>query len=75
MDKLIKEIPIAKLITPSVLVDRLRINGSLARQALAEMEAQGLIKVVSKHKSQLIYTRPTASAGKAASTLRVRSRT
>lgn len=61
MDKLVKEIPTAKLITPSVLVDRLRINGSLARKALKEMEVQGMIKVVSKHRSQLIYTRATAA--------------
>ncbi|KAJ3174263.1 40S ribosomal protein S25 [Geranomyces variabilis] len=56
-DKLFKEAPTYKLITPSVLVDRLRINGSLARVAIRELESKGLIRLVSSHKSQLIYTR------------------
>ena len=58
-DKLIKEVPTYKLVSPSVLVDRLRINGSLARLAIKDLLAQGLIKVVSTHGSQLIYTRAT----------------
>ncbi|KAI3633143.1 hypothetical protein MIR68_008699 [Amoeboaphelidium protococcarum] len=61
MDKLMKDIPTAKLITPSVLVDRLRVNGSVARRALEYLEAQGLIKCVSKHHSLVIYTRATAA--------------
>ncbi|KAI8827061.1 component of cytosolic 80S ribosome and 40S small subunit [Fimicolochytrium jonesii] len=58
-DKLFKEVQTYKLITPSVLVDRLRINGSLARVAIRELEHQGIIRLVSGHKSQLIYTRAT----------------
>ncbi len=58
-DKLYKEVPTFKLISPSVLVDRLKINGSLARKAIQELEAKGLIRPVSKHASQLIYTRAT----------------
>ncbi|KAJ3085389.1 40S ribosomal protein S25 [Quaeritorhiza haematococci] len=58
-DKLYKEVPTYKLITPSVLVDRLRINGSLARLAIKELETKGLIRMVSSHRSQLIYTRAT----------------
>ncbi|TPX54146.1 hypothetical protein PhCBS80983_g06030 [Powellomyces hirtus] len=58
-DKLFKEAPTYKLITPSVLVDRLRINGSLARVAIRELESRGLIRLVSSHNSQLIYTRAT----------------
>ncbi|KAJ1662290.1 40S ribosomal protein S25 [Coemansia sp. RSA 1646] len=58
--KLEKEVPAYKLITPSVLVDRLRINGSLARSALRELAARGSIRLVSAHNSQLIYTRATA---------------
>ncbi|KAI9168448.1 40S ribosomal protein S25 [Blastocladiella emersonii ATCC 22665] len=61
-DKLFKEVPTYRLITPSVLVDRLRINGSLARLALKELEKQGEIKLVSAHNSQLIYTRATIGA-------------
>ena len=56
-EKLIKEVPTYKLISPSVLVDRLRINGSLARLAIRDLVSKGLIKVVSTHGSQLIYTR------------------
>ncbi|TPX37736.1 hypothetical protein SmJEL517_g00622 [Synchytrium microbalum] len=58
-EKLYKEVPTYKLITPSVLVDRLRINGSLARVALRELEKKDLIKLISSHGSQLIYTRAT----------------
>ena len=57
-----KDIPTAKLITPSVLVDRLRVNGSVARKMLTWLEVKGLIKCVSRHGSQLIYTRSSAVA-------------
>lgn len=52
----------SKLITPSALVERLKINGSLARAALVELKEKGLIKPVSLHHSQIIYTRATAAA-------------
>ncbi|KAL6546008.1 ribosomal protein S25B [Orobanche gracilis] len=58
-DKLLSEAPKFKLITPSVLSDRLRINGSLARKAIKELMARGLIRMVSAHSSQQIYTRAT----------------
>ncbi|KAI0243603.1 40S ribosomal protein S25, partial [Massospora cicadina] len=61
MEKLMKEVPTYKLITPSVLVDRLRLSGSLARSALRELEKLGHIKLVSRHSSQLIFTRATAA--------------
>lgn len=61
LEKLMKEIPTAKLITPSVLVDRLRVNGSVARIALKMLEEKGLIRCVSRHSSQLIFTRATAA--------------
>jgi small subunit ribosomal protein S25e len=60
-DKLYKEIPSTKLITPSVVSERLKINGSLARRALKELAGKGLIKAVHTHNRQLIYTRPTSS--------------
>ncbi|CAG8640633.1 16408_t:CDS:2, partial [Acaulospora colombiana] len=56
-DKLFKEVPTYKLITPSVLVDRLRVNGSLARTAIRVLEEQGLIRKISTHGSQLIYSK------------------
>ena len=37
----------------------LQVNGSLARAAIKELLAQGLIKVVAKSHSQEIYTRAT----------------
>ncbi|PVU92070.1 hypothetical protein BB559_003845 [Furculomyces boomerangus] len=61
LEKVKKEIPAYKLITPSVLVDRLRINGSLARKALRELCEMGSIKLVSAHGSQMIYTRAVAA--------------
>ncbi|CAG8440778.1 16006_t:CDS:2 [Acaulospora morrowiae] len=64
-DKLFKEVPTYKLITPSVLVDRLRVNGSLARVAIRVLEKEGLIRKISTHGSQLIYTRATAAIDKA----------
>ncbi|KAJ2315611.1 40S ribosomal protein S25 [Coemansia sp. RSA 2611] len=63
--KLEKEVPTYKLITPSVLVDRMRINGSLARRALRELEARGAIRLVSAHNSQLLYTRASAAVTEA----------
>merc|ERR1719393_627913 len=61
-DKLYKEVPSYKLITPSVVSERLKITGSLAKQALRELHSKGLIHLVSKHSSQLIYTRTTKAA-------------
>ncbi|KAH7517795.1 hypothetical protein FEM48_Zijuj09G0102200 [Ziziphus jujuba var. spinosa] len=79
-DKLLSEAPKYKLITPSILSDRLRalingqitnskmyvllcadfhISGSLARKAIRELMARGLIRMVSAHASQQIYTRAT----------------
>lgn len=51
------EVPKMKLITPSALVERLKINASLARAAIKELEANDQVKRVSYHHSQWIYTR------------------
>ena len=53
------EVPKMKLITPSALVERLKVNGSLARAAIKELEAADQVKRVSYHHSQWIYTRAT----------------
>merc|ERR1711902_157756 len=58
-DKLYKEVPTYKLITPSIVSERLKVRGSLAKRGLEEMEGKGLIKLVSAHRSQIIYTRVT----------------
>uniref|UniRef100_A0A2K6TH66 40S ribosomal protein S25 n=1 Tax=Saimiri boliviensis boliviensis TaxID=39432 RepID=A0A2K6TH66_SAIBB len=55
-DKLCKEVPSYKLITPAVVSKRLKVRGSLARAALQEPLSKGLIKLVSKHRVQVIYT-------------------
>lgn len=59
-DRIMKDVPSYKFISVSVLVDRLKIGGSVARVALRQMEKDGLIKPVDKHSKQLIYTRATA---------------
>ena len=57
-DKLTKEIPKAKLITPSIISERIKVNGSLARQAIRILEEQGHIVRVGEPSSKLqIYTR------------------
>uniref|UniRef100_A0A2K6GS08 40S ribosomal protein S25 n=1 Tax=Propithecus coquereli TaxID=379532 RepID=A0A2K6GS08_PROCO len=58
-DKLCKEVPNYKLITPAVVSKRLKIRGSLARVALQQLLSNGVIKPVSKHSAQVIYTRNT----------------
>mmetsp|Transcript_28470 Transcript_28470/g.34593 ORF Transcript_28470/g.34593 Transcript_28470/m.34593 type:complete len:108 (+) Transcript_28470:77-400(+) len=58
-DKMMSEVPKYKMITPSILSDRLRVNGSLARKAITTMMAKGVIRAVSKHSNQVIYTRAT----------------
>lgn len=40
-EKLLKEVPIWKLITPSVVSERLKVRGSLARKALDELLQKG----------------------------------
>jgi len=61
-DKLYKEVPTYKLITPSIVSERLKVRGSLARKALIELQEKGLIKLVVAHSSQMIYTRMIGDA-------------
>lgn len=56
-DRLMKEVPTYKYVSVSVLVDRLKIGGSLARVALRQLEADGIITPVVKHSKQLVYTK------------------
>merc|ERR1712141_607414 len=58
-DKLLKEVPTYKLITPSIVSERLKVRVSLARKALLELCQKGLIKQVVQHSAQTIYTRVT----------------
>lgn len=59
-DRLMKDAATFKLVTVSVLVDRLKINGSLARRALRHLEEEGIIKPVITHSKQKTYTRVEA---------------
>ncbi|KAK2710115.1 small ribosomal subunit protein eS25-like [Artemia franciscana] len=65
-DKLLKEVPSYKLITPAIVSERMKIRGSLARHALEDMAAKGLIRCVVKHSAQQIYTRTTKAEEAAA---------
>ncbi|RDL35445.1 40S ribosomal protein S25 [Venustampulla echinocandica] len=61
-DKLYKDVQSYRLITVATLVDRLKINGSLARRCLADLEEKGQIKKVVGHSKLNIYTRAVAAA-------------
>ena len=58
--RLLAEVPKMKLVTPSGLCERLKINASLARAACKYLENEGKIASVVKHHTQMIYTRVTA---------------
>merc|ERR1712158_126773 len=55
--RLYSEVPNYRLITPSIVSERLKVRGSLARQALIELTQKVLIKQVVQHHAQQIYTR------------------
>ncbi|EGP90617.1 unnamed protein product [Zymoseptoria tritici ST99CH_1A5] len=61
-DKLQKDVQSYRLVTVAVLVDRLKINGSLARKCLADLEEKGVIKQVVNHHACKIYTRAVGGA-------------
>lgn len=56
-EKLKKEVPNYKLITASVISERMKCNTSMARRALVDLELKGMIKCIMKHGTQCIYTR------------------
>ncbi|KAG8697712.1 hypothetical protein FRC08_006359 [Ceratobasidium sp. 394] len=60
-DRIMKEVPTFKFISQSILIERLKINGSLARVAIRHLAKEGQIKKIVHHNGQLIYTRATAS--------------
>ncbi|CDR36377.1 CYFA0S01e01002g1_1 [Cyberlindnera fabianii] len=60
-DRILKEVPTFRYISVSTVVDRLKVGGSIARVAIKDLEGKGLIKPISTHSSQLIYTRATAA--------------
>merc|ERR1719367_2739047 len=63
-DRLLKEIPKTKLITPSIVSERLRVSGSVAKAAIRHLEEKDLIVHVSeKSAKQMIHTRNIGSGG------------
>ena len=60
-DRILKEVPTYRYVSVSVLVDRLKIGGSLARIALRHLEKEGIIFFFYYKSKKEIYTRATAS--------------
>merc|ERR1711901_16950 len=58
-DKMMKEAAMFKLVTPSVISERLKVNGSLARRAITELLNAGSIRCIDKPSAPKIYTRNT----------------
>ena len=58
-EKMLSDVPKQKLITPSIISEKLKVNGSLARKAVKELVSKNLIRPVLTHKHQSIYTRAT----------------
>ena len=55
-ERLYKDVQSYRLVTVATLVDRLKINGSLARRCLADLEEKGQIKKVVGHSKLSIYS-------------------
>ena len=55
--RLLAEVPKMKVVTPSGLVERLKINASLARAACKYLVDEEKISTVLEHHKQKIYTR------------------
>ena len=55
-DRIMKEVPTFRFISQSILIERLKINGSLARVAIRHLEKDGQIKRIVHHSRQLIYS-------------------
>jgi len=58
-ERCLNDVPKQKLITPSIISEKLKVNGSLARKAVKELISKNLIRPVLTHSSQTIYTRAT----------------
>merc|ERR1712146_36704 len=58
-ERMLNDTPKQKLITPSIISEKLKVNGSLARKAVKELVSKNLIRPILTHKQQSIYTRAT----------------
>lgn len=72
-EKLYKDVQSYRLVTIATLVDRMKINGALARQCIDDLEEKGMIKPVVTHSKMKIYStsRSTAASIPRKLTLRV----
>lgn len=60
-EKLYKDVQSYRLVTVATLVDRMKINGSLARRCLKDLEEKGQIKPVVTHSKMKIYSTSLSS--------------
>merc|ERR1711934_252783 len=58
-DRMLAEVKNFKLVTPSAISERLKVNGSLARRSITKLLEAGLIRPIEKHSRLSIYTRNT----------------
>ncbi|KAL0222160.1 hypothetical protein RCL1_002014 [Eukaryota sp. TZLM3-RCL] len=56
-NKLMKEIPSKKVITPYVVSDALKVNVTVAKDVLRQLVADGVIRPISTHSTLSIYSR------------------
>merc|ERR1712061_878845 len=61
LQKLEKEMPKTKLITPAVVSERLKVNGSVARLGIKILLDKGEIKAVARDHKTLICTRASVA--------------
>lgn len=57
VERLNKDVQSYRLITVATLVDRMKINGSIARKALKDLEEEGKIKKVVGHARLNVYSK------------------
>ena len=56
-DKLCKEMPSMKMITPAIISERFKVTASLARAVMRDLEAKGAIRPLIAHKKMYVCTR------------------
>ncbi len=71
-EKLYKDVQSYRLVTIAVLVDRMKINGSLARQCIADLEEKGMIKPIVTHSKMKIYSTLLSSGRDGAENMRTK---
>merc|ERR1712100_127542 len=63
-DKIVKEVPAYRLITPAVVSERMKVNGSVARRCIQMLHQKGLIRPVMVNSHMKIYTRAVGGDAK-----------